>query len=129
MSAKLPQEAQPAILTLWVLFLVERGSPGRFGTAAGLSGSSPLLRSATIQNPFPRGRCQASVGTKNSRRIKALGMARRPFSIELRNVEGRLRIACEVRYPDDWEPPIAPYDPYGPGTDVIDHPGDEVIDD
>ena len=38
--------------------------------------------------------------------------------LEVRNVDGRLHVARKVRKPDEWDPPIAPYDPYGPGTDV-----------
>jgi hypothetical protein len=31
----------------------------------------------------------------------------------VRNVDGGLRIACEERRPNEWDPPIAPYDPAG----------------
>ncbi len=36
--------------------------------------------------------------------------------LEIRNVEGRLHVARKPRHHDEWDPPIAPYDPYGPGT-------------
>ncbi len=38
--------------------------------------------------------------------------------LEVRNVDGRLHVARKARKPDEWDPPIAPYDPYGPGTGV-----------
>jgi hypothetical protein len=39
--------------------------------------------------------------------------------------DGRLYIARKVKHHDDWDPPIAAYDPFGPGVtgnafDVID---------
>jgi hypothetical protein len=39
--------------------------------------------------------------------------------LEVRNVDGRLHVARKERRHDEWDPPIAPYDPYGPG-DVSD---------
>jgi hypothetical protein len=38
--------------------------------------------------------------------------------LEVRNATGdsRLHIARKVKRHDDWDPPIAPYDPYGPGV-------------
>ena len=38
--------------------------------------------------------------------------------IEVRNVDGRLHVARKERHPDEWDPPIEPYDPYGPGEKV-----------
>src|SRR5260370_39392284 len=38
--------------------------------------------------------------------------------LEVRNVDGRLHVARKARKPDEWHPPIASYDPYGPGTGV-----------
>ncbi len=38
--------------------------------------------------------------------------------LEVRNVDGRLHAARKPRHHDEWDPPIAPYDPYGPGTGV-----------
>ena len=38
--------------------------------------------------------------------------------LEVRNVDGRLHLARKVRNPNEWDPPIEPYDPYGPGTGV-----------
>jgi hypothetical protein len=34
--------------------------------------------------------------------------------LEARDVEGRLHIARASRQPDEWDPPIEPYDPHGP---------------
>jgi hypothetical protein len=41
--------------------------------------------------------------------------------LEVRNVDGRLYVARKAKKPDEWDPPIAAYDPYGPGTGVSDH--------
>jgi hypothetical protein len=38
--------------------------------------------------------------------------------LEVRNVDGRLYVARKARKPDEWDPPIEPYDPYGQGTGV-----------
>ena len=38
--------------------------------------------------------------------------------LEVRNVEGRLHVARKPRHHDEWNPPIASYDPYGLGTGV-----------
>ena len=39
--------------------------------------------------------------------------------LEVPNVDGRLHIARKARHHDDWDPPIALYDPYGPGHEII----------
>jgi hypothetical protein len=49
--------------------------------------------------------------------------------LELRNVDGRLHVARKERRPDEWDPPIEPYDPYGPGEGVTRNDSDEAIDD
>jgi hypothetical protein len=36
--------------------------------------------------------------------------------LEVRNVDGVLHIARKLRYHDEWDPAVEPYDPYGPGT-------------
>jgi hypothetical protein len=41
--------------------------------------------------------------------------------LEVRNVDGRLYIARKAKKPDEWDPPIPAYDPYGPGVTVSDH--------
>ena len=38
--------------------------------------------------------------------------------LEVRNVDGRLHVARKPRHHDEWDPPIAPYDPYGPGVPI-----------
>jgi hypothetical protein len=38
--------------------------------------------------------------------------------IELRSVDGQVRVARKARYHDEWDPPIEPYDPYGPGEEA-----------
>lgn len=43
--------------------------------------------------------------------------------LEVRNVEGRLHVARKAGNHDEWDPPIAPYDPYGSG-DVVINDGD-----
>ena len=32
---------------------------------------------------------------------------------EVRSVDGSLHVARKPRYHDEWDPPTAPYDPYG----------------
>jgi hypothetical protein len=49
--------------------------------------------------------------------------------LEVRNVDGRLHVARKERRPDEWDPPIEPDDPYGPGKSVTGHDGEEAIDD
>jgi hypothetical protein len=34
------------------------------------------------------------------------------------SADGQLHVARKPRHHDEWDPPIAPYDPYGPGTGV-----------
>ena len=48
--------------------------------------------------------------------------------LEVRNAtaDGRLHIARKTKRHDDCDPPIEPYDPYGPG---VTGNGNEVIDD
>ena len=40
--------------------------------------------------------------------------------LEVRNVDGRLHIACKPHHPDEWEPRFVPYDPYGRSDEFID---------
>jgi hypothetical protein len=39
--------------------------------------------------------------------------------LEVRNVEGRFHIARKERRHDEWDPPIAPYDPYGAVEEIL----------
>jgi hypothetical protein len=39
--------------------------------------------------------------------------------LEVRKVDGRLNIARGACKPDEWDPPIARYDPHGRGTGVF----------
>jgi hypothetical protein len=39
--------------------------------------------------------------------------------LEVRSVDGRLQVARKERRPDEWDPPIEPYDPYGPGEPAV----------
>jgi hypothetical protein len=41
--------------------------------------------------------------------------------LEVRNVDGRLYVSRKGKKPDEWDPPIPAYDPYGPGANVSDH--------
>jgi hypothetical protein len=36
--------------------------------------------------------------------------------LEARNVDGRIQVARKPRHHDEWDPPIAPYDPFEPGN-------------
>jgi hypothetical protein len=38
--------------------------------------------------------------------------------LDVPNVDNRLHIARKPRKPDEWDPPIEPHDPYGPGQPV-----------
>jgi hypothetical protein len=38
--------------------------------------------------------------------------------LEVRDVDGRLYVSRKAKKPDEWDPPIPAYDPYGPGTGV-----------
>ena len=49
--------------------------------------------------------------------------------LKVRNVDGRLHVARKELRPDEWDPPIEPDDPYGPGKRVTGHDGEEAIDD
>ena len=42
--------------------------------------------------------------------------------LEVRNAsaDGRLHIGRKIKAHDDWDPPITPYDPYGPGEKDFD---------
>jgi hypothetical protein len=35
--------------------------------------------------------------------------------LKVRNANGRLHVARKERHPDEWDRPVEPYDPYGPG--------------
>ncbi len=37
--------------------------------------------------------------------------------LEIRNASGVLHVARKAKHPDAWDPPVEPYDPYGPGVD------------
>jgi len=39
--------------------------------------------------------------------------------LEVRNVDGRLHVARKARYHDEWDPPVEPYDCYGPGNEIV----------
>ena len=49
--------------------------------------------------------------------------------LEVRYVDGRLHFSRKRRKPDEWDPPIEPDDPYGPGEKVSADASDEFIDD
>jgi hypothetical protein len=36
--------------------------------------------------------------------------------LEAPNVDGRLHVSRKERRPDEWDPPVEPYDLYGPGA-------------
>jgi hypothetical protein len=36
--------------------------------------------------------------------------------LEAPNVEGRLHVSRKERRPDEWDPPVEEYEPYGPGA-------------
>ena len=61
-------------------------------------------------------------GRQNTCHISLLGWEKvflRDQVLEVRNVEGRIHLARKPRHHDEWDPPIAPYDPYGPDDKFI----------
>ncbi len=36
--------------------------------------------------------------------------------LEVRRLDGPLHVAGKRRRPDEWDAPVEPYDPYGPGA-------------
>jgi hypothetical protein len=40
--------------------------------------------------------------------------------LEVRCVNGTLHVARKERHPDEWDRPVAPYDSYGPGVEMLD---------
>jgi hypothetical protein len=40
--------------------------------------------------------------------------------LEIRDVDGVLHIARKLRYHDEWDPAVEPYDPYRPGDEFVD---------
>jgi hypothetical protein len=63
------------------------------------------------------------------------GVCSRDQVLEVRNLDSRLHVAREMKRPDEWDQPIAPYDPYartptrGPMNSVraACHPGHDCI--
>jgi hypothetical protein len=41
----------------------------------------------------------------------------RDWVLEDTGVDSRLHVATKDRRPDEWDPPVEPYDPYGPGEE------------
>ncbi len=48
--------------------------------------------------------------------------------LEVRNADGRLHVARKAKHPDEWDPPVEPYDPYGPGNQRALSDYDVIID-
>ena len=42
-----------------------------------------------------------------------------PEVLEIRVVDGQLRLARKERFHDDGDPPVERYDPYGPGVTAL----------
>jgi hypothetical protein len=42
--------------------------------------------------------------------------------LEVRAIDGQLRLARKERFHDDGDPPVEPYDPYGPGVTALETP-------
>jgi hypothetical protein len=40
--------------------------------------------------------------------------------LEVRWVDSTLHVARKERHPDEWDRPVEPYDPYGPGLESFD---------
>jgi hypothetical protein len=59
------------------------------------------------------GKIRATSGSWDGEKVILKGQV-----LEVRNVDGGLYVARKARKPDEWDPPIPVYDPYGPGTGV-----------
>jgi hypothetical protein len=70
-------------------------------------------KTAIVLKHAPDGKMRVTSGSWEGEEVFA-----RAEVLEVRNVDGRLRVARKPRHHDGWDPPIAPYDPYGPGIDV-----------
>ncbi len=69
-------------------------------------------RSTIVVERAPEGKIRVTSGSWDGEKVSLKDQV-----IEIRNVEGRLHVARKTRHHDDWDPPIAPYDPYGPGEE------------
>jgi hypothetical protein len=72
----------------------------------------------------PEGKVRVTASTWSSEKVILKGEV-----LEVRNVDGQPRVARKAKHHDEWDPPIEPYDPYGPGEVVIADADDEFADD
>jgi hypothetical protein len=78
---------------------------------------------------LPEGKMRVTSNSWDGERVLAPDQV-----LEVRWVSGRRHVARKERHPDEWDRPIAPYDPYGPGadeeglTEFVTHHGDDVTD-
>jgi hypothetical protein len=72
----------------------------------------------------PDGKMRVSSGSWEGEKIFLRDQV---LEIRLANDDNRLHVARKFKAPDDWDPPVVPYDPYGPGEEI--DTGDEFTDD
>ncbi len=61
----------------------------------------------------PEGKIRVTSGSWEGEKVILKGQV-----LEVRNYEGRVQVARKVMRHDDWNPPLVPYDPYGPGEGI-----------
>jgi hypothetical protein len=72
----------------------------------------------------PEGKVRVTASTWASENVILKGEV-----LEVRNVDGQVRVARKAKHHDDRDPPIEPYEPYGPGEVVSADVSDEFADD
>ena len=72
----------------------------------------------------PEGKVRVTASTWSSEKVILKGEV-----LEVRNVDGQVRVARKAKHHDDRDPPIEPYEPYGPGEVVSADVSDEFADD
>jgi hypothetical protein len=83
-------------------------------TGSAISASEAIATCAAYSQPA---RSPSSAMPKSMAPRIDLG-SRRCWRDDRRRSRHRLYVARKPRHHDEWDPPIAPYDPYGPGSKV-----------
>jgi hypothetical protein len=67
-------------------------------------------KSTVVVERAPEGKIRVTSGSWEGEKVVLKDQV-----LEIRKVDGRLHVARKERRPDEWDPPIPLYDPYGPG--------------
>jgi hypothetical protein len=86
------------------------------GALSGVGVRGRVTRNAVIQGELIEWTFRKKFwrGWRRRRSARSWSRARLTAKCEF----GRLHVARKPRHHDEWDPPIAPYDPFGPGTGV-----------